>query len=190
MARHRRLSASERTEILRRRAAGAPVKVLAVDFGVTQRSIYYLLRAAQSRQADGQARSELVNVRLTVDELRTFDAALSRHDISSRADGLRRLIQVANGVFVPDEHMADQLAGLSAALNRTGNNVNQIAQRLNESRRKGQRLPYGQRSEAPVRRLAGLIFEIADQVHEMAQRRRAGLQLEINKALEGFADGP
>ncbi len=166
------------------------MKALAVDFGVTERSIYYLLRADQSRQADGHVRSELINVRLTVSELRSFDAMLARQGIPSRAEGLRRLIQAANGVFVPDDHMADQLAGLSAALNRAGNNVNQIAQRLNEARRKGQRLPYGRRSEAPIRGLAGLIFEIADQVQELTQRRRAGLQLEITKALEGFADGP
>ncbi len=48
----------------------------------------------------------------------------------------------ANDILRPDEDMADALRALSAALNRVGNNVNQVARRLNEAKLKGARLPY------------------------------------------------
>ena len=38
--------------------------------------------------------------------------------------------------------------------------------------------------------LAGLIFDIADQVQDMAQRRRSALSGEVARVLGGFADGP
>lgn len=88
----------------------------------------------------------------------------TRHDIASRAEGLRRLIQSANDVFVPDDDLADQMRGLSASLNRAGNNINQIAQRLNEAKRQGEIPPYGNSAHGQVRAFAGLIFDIADQV--------------------------
>jgi len=189
-SRHRRLTQEQRFAIVRKRSEGVPVKDLARDYSVTQRAIFYTLKADQSRQLDGRVRSELVNVRLTPKERAKFDAELARRDIPSRADGLRRLIQSANGLFVPDDELSDQMRGLSASLNRAGNNINQIAQRLNEAKRKGQIPPYGNTAHAQVRALAGLVFDIADQVQDMAQRRRSYLSGEVSRILEGFADGP
>ena len=125
--RHKRLTPTQRFAIVRQRAEGVPIEDLARDFGVTTRSIFYTLKADQSRKLDGRVRSELVNVRLTPKELLGFDAALTRHDIASRAEGLRRLIYASNDLFVPDDELAQQMQGLSASLNRTGNNINQIA---------------------------------------------------------------
>ena len=79
----------------------------------------------------------MVNARLTDEEVRAFDEVLARHGIRHRADALRRLIQIASDVFVPDEHVADELRGLGASLARVGSNVNQIARRMNEARREG-----------------------------------------------------
>jgi transposase-like protein len=189
-SRHRRLTQEQRFAIVRKRSEGVPVKDLARDYSVTQRAIFYTLKADQSRRLDGRVRSELVNVRLTPKERAEFDAELARCDIPSRADGLRRLIQSANGLFVPDDELSDQMRGLSASLNRAGNNINQIAQRLNEAKRKGQIPPYGNTAHAQVRALAGLVFDIADQVQDMAQRRRSYLSGEVSRILEGFADGP
>jgi len=189
-SRHRRLTQEQRFAIVRKRSEGVPVKDLARDYSVTQRAIFYTLKADQSRRLDGRVRSELVNVRLTPKERAEFDAELARRDIPSRADGLRRLIQSANGLFVPDDELSDQMRGLSASLNRAGNNINQIAQRLNEAKRKGQIPPYGNTAHAQVRALAGLVFDIADQVQDMAQRRRSYLSGEVSRILEGFADGP
>ena len=148
------------------------------------------MKADQSRKLDARVRSELVNVRLTPRELASFDAVLTRHDIVSRAEGLRRLIHASNDLFVPDDELANQMQGLSASLNRTGNNINQIAQRLNEAKRQCKTPPYGNSAHSQVRALAGLIFDIADQVQDMAQRRRSALSGEVARVLGGFADGP
>ena len=129
--RHKRLTQNQRFAIVRKRAEGVPIEDLAREFGVTTRSIFYTLKADQSRKLNARVRSELVNVRLTPKELAGFDAVLTRHDITSRAEGLRRLIHASNDLFVPDDELANQMQGLSASLNRTGNNINQIAQRLN-----------------------------------------------------------
>ena len=188
--RHKRLTQNQRFAIVRKRAEGVPIEDLAREFGVTTRSIFYTLKADQSRKLDARVRSELVNVRLTPKELARFDAVLTRHDINSRAEGLRRLIHVSNDLFVPDDELANQMQGLSASLNRTGNNINQIAQRLNEAKRQGKTPPYGNSALAQVRALAGLIFDIADQVQDMAQRRRSALSGEVARVLGGFADGP
>lgn len=188
--RHRRLTQEQRFAIVHKRSEGVPVEDLAREYCVTQRAIFYTLKADQGRQLDCRVRSELVNVRLTPKERAKFDAELARRDIPSRADGLRRLIQSANGLFVPDDELSDQMRGLSASLNRAGNNINQIAQRLNEAKRKGQTPPYGNTAHAQVRALAGLVFDIADQVQDMAQRRRNYISGEVSRILEGFADGP
>ena len=188
--RHKRLTQNQRFAIVRKRAEGVPIEDLAREFGVTTRSIFYTLKADQSRKLDARVRSELVNVRLTPKELASFDAVLTRHEIASRAEGLRRLIYASNDLFVPDDELANQMQGLSASLNRTGNNINQIAQRLNEAKRQGQTPPYGNSAHAQVRALAGLIFDIADQVQDMAQRRRSALSGEVSRVLGGFVDGP
>ncbi len=188
--RHKRLTQNQRFAIVRKRAEGVPIEDLAREFGVTTRSIFYTLKADQSRTLDARVRSELVNVRLTPKELASFDAVLTRHDITSRAEGLRRLIYASNHLFVPDDELANQMQGLSASLNRTGNNINQIAQRLNEAKRQGKTPPYGNSAHGQVRALAGLIFDIADQVQDMAQRRRSALSGEVARVLGGFVDGP
>jgi transposase-like protein len=139
--RHKRLTQNQRFAIVRKRAEGEPIEDLAREFGVTTRSIFYTLKADQSRKLDARVRSELVNVRLTPNELAGFDAVLTRHDIASRAEGMRRLIHASNDLFVPDDELANQMQGLSASLNRTGNHINQIAQRLNEAKRHSIELP-------------------------------------------------
>ncbi|WP_417260592.1 hypothetical protein [Celeribacter sp.] len=187
--RHKRLTQNQRFAIVSKRAEGLPIEDLAREFGVTTRTIFYTLKADQSRKLDARVRSELVNVRLTPKELAGFDAVLTRHDITSRAEGLRRLIHASNDLFVPDDELANQMQALSASLNRTGNNINQIAQRLNEAKRQGKTTPYGNSAHAQVRALAGLIFNIADQVQDMAQRRRSALSGEVARVLGGFADG-
>ncbi|MCV6825062.1 MULTISPECIES: hypothetical protein [Halocynthiibacter] len=189
VSRHKRLTQNERFAIVRKRAEGVAVEELAREFGVTTRSIFYTLKADQARKLDSHVRSELVNVRLTKQEIFRFDAVLTRRDLPSRADGLRRLIQSANDVFVPDDDLSEQMRGLSASLNRAGNNINQIAQRLNEAKRQGKTPPYGNSAHGQVRALAGLIFDIADQVQDMAQRRRSHLSGEVSRILGDFADG-
>jgi hypothetical protein len=65
--------------------------------------------------------------------------------------------------------------------------VNQIARRLNEAKVRGERLSYPASSHRDVRALAGLVFDLADQVQEMSRARRSLLDLEISSALAGLA---
>lgn len=183
----RRLTREERFAIARERAAGARVSMLAARYEVSPRTIHYTLQNAKNRQSDGQARTTQINVRLTEGELRAFDAALVPYDIASRADAVRRLMSAASGVFVPDDQLADELRGLAASLGRVGSNVNQIARRLNEARARQEAPPYTKRSDQDIRALAGLIFDLADQVQDLAQRRRAALRLEVTAALREMA---
>lgn len=188
-SRSKRLTQNDRFDIARRRRQGDDIATLARDYGVTSRAIFYTLRSDQSRKLDGRVRSKVINVRLTPAEVDAFDMILSRHDINGRAEGLRRLIQAANDMFVPDDYLADQMRGLSASLNRAGNNINQIAQRLNEAKRAGKTPPYGNSAHAQVRALGQLIFDIGDQVQDMAQRRRSALSARVTAALQGDGDG-
>ena len=185
-----RLTGEQRFAIARKRAEGVAVADLAREYGVTERTIYYTLQGDQNRKIDGRVRTELVNVRLTQRELWDFDAVLSRRQIASRAEALRRLIHAASDLFVPDDDLASEMRGLSAALNRAGNNVNQIAQRLNEAKRRGKVAPYGEGAHAQVRAIGALVFDIADQVQEMAERRRKALSGEVTRVLQGAGDGP
>ncbi len=65
---------------------------------------------------------------------------------------MRCLMLAADDLLRPDEGMTDELKGMSAALNRVGNNVNQVARRLNEAKLKGERLPYTPASHAEMER--------------------------------------
>ncbi|MCA0948459.1 ribbon-helix-helix domain-containing protein [Salipiger pacificus] len=189
MSSRRRLSRDERLEIVRESGKGATAKALASKFGVTERTIYYTLRTEKERRRENSTRTRQVNVSLTEEELRAFDALLGKHGITNRAEGLRQLIQCANGVFQPDEHMVSELNAFRAALNRVGNNVTQIAKRMNEANKKGMRPSFGEGSLTQMRSLAGFVLDFADQVHSMAERRRSHLTLTVSAALKELADG-
>lgn len=189
MASRRRLSDLERMEIVREMRNGISAEVLAKRFGVTRRSVNYTVQRDRNRQHDTGVRTKQVNVTLTPKELEYFDAFLNKRGISNRSDALRQLIQAANGIFQPDEHLADELSGFRGALNRVGNNVSQIAQRMNEAKLKGERLPFGEQSLQQMRSLAGFVLDFADQVDLLTRRRTEHISLQVDEALKGLADG-
>lgn len=188
MARSPRLTQNQRFAIARSRENGASVQQLARDYDVTSRTIYYAIRREQDRRRDGGTRTAYVSATVTDDELASFDAMLKRHGVRSRSDGLRRLIQIADDLFVPDPDMGDALHGVSASLNRIGNNVSQIAKRMNEANVKGVRPPFPDQSYEQMRSLAGFVFEMGDQVQQMVERRRAGLAVRVSATLKELAD--
>ncbi|ATG37971.1 MULTISPECIES: helix-turn-helix domain-containing protein [Rhodobacterales] len=189
MSSRRKLTRDERLAIIRESEKGVSRKALAAKFDVTERTIYYTLRTERERRRESSIRTRQVSVTVTEEELQAFDAVLGKHGITSRSDGMRRLIQSANGIFIPDEHLASELNGFRAALNRVGNNVTQIAKRMNEANKKGMRPPFGTGSLAQMRSLAGFVLDFADQVHSLAERRRRHLSLVVNAALKELADG-
>ena len=135
---------------------------LAARYGVSRVAIYNAANHGTERQAANASRSRVIGVRVSDRDLRGFDAALSRRDIAHRSNAMRRLMLTADDILRPDEVMTEELRAMSAALNRAGNNVNQVARRLNEAKLKGERLPQAAASDAEIRGLAGLVFDMAD----------------------------
>lgn len=187
MSRGRRLTETERLNIAQERLQGVAAGDLATRYGVSLKSVYNAANHAADRQTANGSRPKVIGVRVSPKELQRFDAALARHGVVHRSDALRCLILAADDILRPDEGMTDELRELSAALNRVGNNVNQVARRLNEAKIKGERLPYTAASHAEIRDLAVLVFDMADQIQEMFRGRRRVLDLEVTKALVGLA---
>ena len=187
MPRHRRLTTAERVQIVRDREKGHTAQALALRFGVSRQTIHNTVASDRKRQVDAHVKTAVINARVSDAEALTFDRVLEHHGVPSRGEGLRRLMSIAAGLYVPDTRTASALRGLSASLGRVGSNVNQIAARLNEARIKKLPPPYDARSDAEIRALAALIFDLSDQIEDLAKAQRAGLKLIVEPALNGFA---
>jgi len=179
----RRLTDQERRQIVRERAKGVSVSAISAALKVSPKTVYNVLSRGRSAVSGNDSRTRVLTMRVTDRDLRGFDAALARRGIAHRSDAMRCLMLAADDLLRPDHGMTDELKGMSAALNRVGNNVNQVARRLNEAKLKGERLPYTPASHAEIRDLAVLVFDMADQIQEMFRARRRELDLEVTKAL-------
>lgn len=189
MTTRKRLTRTDRQTIVRERGRVVGTKTLATRFGVTERTIFYTLQANGERTRERSVRSKVITVTVTPEEADAFDAVLAEHGIASRSDGLRRLIVAASGIYRPEPELAEELRGVRAALNRVGNNVTQIAKRLNEAKLKGMAPTFGQSSIGQMRSLAGLVLDTADQV-DLALRGRAGrVAARGRDAVKEFANG-
>lgn len=187
MSNSRRLTDQERRQIVRERAKGVSVSAISASLKVSPKTVYNVLSRGRSAVSANDSRTRVLTLRVTDRDLRGFDAALARRGIVHRSDAMRCLMLAADDLLRPDEGMTDELRNLSAALNRVGNNVNQVARRLNEAKLKGERLPYTSARHAEIRDLAVLVFDMADQIQEMFRARRRALDLEVTKALADLA---
>ncbi|SEG54095.1 Helix-turn-helix domain-containing protein [Thalassococcus halodurans] len=193
MSRSKRLTDADRMEIVREAAEGVSTSVLAERFGVSPRAIQYTLKADAERQTDAAIPVFAVSVKVTSAELAALDAALVTAGIESRAEGLRRLIQAACGVFVPDAQMAAEMVRYRASLHEVGNGVAQIAKQMARANRMGQGSIGGTSAEfselrlAQLRGLARFILDSADEIDLLLRRRRDAMQLEATAALREFA---
>ena len=193
MSRAKRLTDTERMQIVREAAEGVSTSDLAERFGVTSRAVRYVLKADAERQADAAIPVSAVSVKVTAEELAALDAVLASAGIESRAEGLRRLIQAAGGVFVPDAQMAAEMARYRASLHEVGNGVAQIAKQMTRANRMGQGAVGDTRAElselrlAQLRGLARFILDSADEIDLLLRRRRDAMKLEATAALREFA---
>lgn len=189
MSRSKRLSDAERMEIVREAAEGVSISVLAERFGVSVRAIQYTLKADAERQTDAAIPVSAVSVKVTAAELAALDEVLAKAGIESRAEGLRRLIQAAGGVFVPDAQMAAEMARYRASLHEVGNGVAQIAKQMTQANRQGQGAgpEFTELRLAQMRGLARFILDSADEIDLLLRRRREAMQLEATAALREFA---
>ena len=180
-------------EIVREAAEGVSTSALAERFGVSPRAIQYTLKADAERQADAAIPVSAVSVKVTTAELAALDAGLKAAGIESRAEGLRRLIQVAGGVFVPDVQLAAEMARYRASLHEVGNGVAQIGKQMTQANRQGQGAGGGTSPEfselrlAQMRGLARFILDSADEIDLLLRRRRDAMKLEATAALREFA---
>lgn len=187
MGSSRRLTDRERRQIVRERAKGVSVRDLAIALKVSPKTVYNVLRHGRSAVSANDSRTRVLTMRVTDRDLQGFDAALARRGIANRSDAMRRLMLAADDILRPDDATVEELRSMSAALNRVGNNVNQVARRLNEARLKGERLPYTTSNHAEIRELAGLVFDMADQIQELFRARRRSLDLQVSQALAGLS---
>jgi len=180
-------------QIVREAAEGVSTAELAERFEVTSRAVRYVLKADAERQTDAAIPVSAVSVKVTTAELAAFDAVLASAGIESRAEGLRRLIQAAGGVFVPDAQMAAEMARYRSSLHEVGNGVAQIAKQMTRANRMGQGADGGTRAEfseprlAQMRGLARFILDSADEIDLLLRRRRDAMQLQATAALREFA---
>ena len=193
MSRTKRLTEIEKMQIVREAAEGVSTTALATQFGVTARAVRYVLKADAERQTDAAIPVSAVSVKVTAAELEALDAVLAKAGIESRAEGLRRLIQAAGGVFVPDAQMAAEMARYRASLHEVGNGVVQIAKQMTRANQMGQGAEGSTSAEfselrlAQMRGLARFILDSADEIDLLLRRRRDAMQLEATAALREFA---
>ena len=193
MSRTKRLTQTERAEIIREAGEGVGTSVLAERFGVTPRAIQYTLKADEERQRDAAVATAAVTVKLTPEELAALDEVLAAAGIETRTEGVRRLIQAAGGTFVPDAHLAAEMARYRASLHEVGNGVVQVAKQMMKASRAGQEegsVPNAELSElrlAQMRGLARFILDSADEIDLLLRRRRDAMQLSATAALREFA---
>ena len=193
MSRTRRLTQTERAEIIREAGEGVGTSELAERFGVTPRAIQYTLKADEERQKDAAVATAAVTVKLTPEELSALDEVLAAAGIETRTEGVRRLIQAAGGTFVPDAQLAAEMARYRASLHEVGNGVVQVAKQMMKASRAGQgegSAPNAELSElrlAQMRGLARFILDSADEIDLLLRRRRDAMQLAATAALREFA---
>ena len=193
MSQTKRLTQTERAEIVREAGEGVGTSVLAERFGVTPRAIQYTLKADDERQRDAAVATAAVTVKLTPEELGALDEVLAAAGIETRTEGVRRLIQAAGGTFVPDAQLAAEMARYRASLHEVGNGVVQIAKQMVKANQMGQgegSAPNAELSElrlVQMRALARFILDSADEIDLLLRRRRDGMRLSATAALREFA---
>ncbi len=174
-------------QIVREAAEGVSTSKLAERFQVTSRAVRYVLKADAERQADTAVPTAAVSLKVTQGELAAFDEVLGAAGIETRSEGLRRLIQAAGGVFVPDAPLAVEMARYRASLNEVGNGVTQIAKQMQKANRAGHGAELSELRLAQMRGLARFILDSADEIDLLVRRRRDAMQLEATTALREFA---
>lgn len=83
---------------------------------------------------------------------------------------------------------SEALLSMKGALNKVGNNLTQIAKRMNDAKDQGQPLPFAEEDLMEMRQLARLVLEFADEADLMARGRRAALELKISDELRRMAE--
>jgi len=184
----KKLDHTTRQSIAKKIREGVRPQVLAREYGVTVRTVYRCAEVMQEIQIERGSRTEVIVCRVSPADLAQFDAKLKEAGIRNRSEALRNVIRNTNGMAMPDAELAEALTGMKGALNKVGNNVVQIAKRMNEARNMGRPVPFKEEDLIEVRHLAGFILDFADQADLMARGRSATLELKISDELRRMAE--
>lgn len=180
----RRLTAEQRQTIVREHAKGVLAQALAERFSVSRQSVHAILRRAQDAAAVMGTQTRVVGVRVTDKDMRSFDAALARLGLG-RSEAVKRMMRAVSGLLALDDESTQGLNQLSAAVNRMGGNVNQIARACNEARLRGEPLPYTAQTHAELREAAALMFDVSTQVRALARGRRTQIDAVLSDTFQG-----
>lgn len=126
-----RLSETQRSAILREVKKGAAIKELARRYGVTPQTIRNVVRRRREEAETAKVRSVIIGARVSEAEARAFDVALSRLGDVSRSAAVRAFARQPEGFLTPDAELAETVLNLRRDFSALGNNINQIARRLN-----------------------------------------------------------
>lgn len=184
----RRLDHTTRQSIAKKVREGVRPQVLAREYGVTVRTVYRCAQLMRDIQIERGSRTEVIVCRVSPADLAQFDAKLKEAGIRNRSEALRNVIRNTNGMAMPDAELAEALLSMKGALNKVGNNVTQIAKRMNDAKNQGQALPFAEEDLMEMRHLAGFILDFADEADLMARGRRAALELKISDELKRMAE--
>ena len=184
----RKIDHTIRQSIAKKLRQGVHPSLLARDYGVSRRTIYRSAQMARQGREERNSKTETVVCRVSPKDLVAFDAQLEKFGIRNRSEALRNIIRNTNGMAVPDAELRKALLDMKAALNRCGNNVVQIAKRLNEGKQRGFPPQLQDEDLVPIRHLGGLILDLADQVWSMAEGRRQNIEVEITDELKRQLD--
>lgn len=125
--------------------------------------------------------------RVSPADLALFDEKLKEAGVRNRSEALRNVIRNVGGIAAPDAELAEALHAMKGALNRVGNNVSQIARRMNDAKNRGQAIPFSAADHAEIRHLTGMALDFADEVALMADGRRRTFELKISDELKNLA---
>lgn len=130
-ARARRLTADERSKIVRAKAGGAGTKQLAELHGVSEQTIRNVARRVKTERLASRSETAMVTVRVPVQDIRAFEAALPRLGVRDKSTALRAFVRWPAGFFHQDEATTAAIQDMRLEVSRIGTNINQIARRLN-----------------------------------------------------------
>ena len=183
----RRLDHTTRQSIAKKMREGVRPDVLAREYGVTVRTVYRCAQFMREIQIERGSRTETVVCRVSPADLALFDEKLKEAGVRNRSEALRNVIRNVGGMAAPDAELAEALLAMKGALNKVGNNVSQIARRMNDAKNRGQALPFSETDHTEIRHLAGMVLDFADEIALMADGRRSLLELKIANELKTLA---
>lgn len=189
VARTRHLSAAERSQVASAKASGVSTKELAQRYGVSDQTIRNVVRSVTGERETAKTKSIIVSARVPLPDVRAFDAALARLKVKDRSTALRAFIRWPGGFFHAQEEGDATIRAMILELTRHGNNLNQIARRLNDPRLMPEERGLKAAEKAGLRELHEAIGHATATLRTLAGDRARRGDLAFQLSLTGRANG-